>query len=441
MDRMTYLPVIFEWQKVLLENGGIVRSYQKELYSMMGSKPIKIVTGFRRSGKSFLIQKTMAQMLEEKRIALKNILYLNFEDFKLVEINNADKLDWIFQLFMNEIATEGHRIIIFDEIQLIQDWDKFVRTVYERYRDVEIILTGSNSELLSSEIGSNLAGRFISLEILPFDFKEFLMIRGIDIKTQREYLEHEKEVEGLFGEYLQFGGLPELISIQTGSAKQSYLQGVISKVVLDDMIQRFHIRYPSVIDQLVKYFFIGTGNITNIKKVTSYLKASGYEIKYDTVVNYVENILKTFALYSMERFDYKQKRIFNTLKKFYSVDCGFSSLYGGYLPLYAKLLENAVFLKLKRSNHPIFYVMNESGKEIDFVTADQGRPTMNYQVTVTLHEGNNNRELSAFSSVDKYMIKGQHILLTTDKKEEVVEYSGIQVIKRNIIRWLLDITM
>jgi predicted AAA+ superfamily ATPase len=173
MDKATLYSVIVEWQKILSEDSGIVRSYQNELYGMMGSKPIKIVTGFRRSGKSFLVQKTISQLLAEKKIPKRNILFLNFEDYKLSEINNAEKLDGVFQLFMNEIASVGHRIILLDEIQLVQNWDKLVRTIYEKYRDIEIVLTGSNSELLSSELGSNLAGRYISLEILPFDFIEF----------------------------------------------------------------------------------------------------------------------------------------------------------------------------------------------------------------------------------------------------------------------------
>jgi predicted AAA+ superfamily ATPase len=439
MDKATLYSVIVEWQKILSEDSGIVRSYQNELYGMMGSKPIKIVTGFRRSGKSFLVQKTISQLLAEKKIPKRNILFLNFEDYKLSEINNAEKLDGVFQLFMNEIASVGHRIILLDEIQLVQNWDKLVRTIYEKYRDIEIVLTGSNSELLSSELGSNLAGRYISLEILPFDFIEFLKIREIEILNSHEYLEIEQELEVLFTEYLKFGGLPELISIRSETAKQSYLQGVVSKVILDDIIERFHVRQPLVIDQLIKYLFIGTGNIISYQKVASYLKSTGMEIKYDTVVGYIENIVQTFAQYPLEKLDYKQSRTFTTMKKFYSVDTGFSSLYGGYLPLYSKLLENAVYLKLKRTANQINYGQSTSGKEIDFVVTNQDRSMINYQVSATLNENNQDRELSALVSIDKFMTNGRHILLTTDRKEGTLEYSRIKVEKRNIIRWLLDV--
>jgi predicted AAA+ superfamily ATPase len=246
-------------------------------------------------------------------------------------------------------------------------------------------------------------------------------------------------LEVLFTEYLKFGGLPELISIRSETAKQSYLQGVVSKVILDDIIERFHVRQPLVIDQLIKYLFIGTGNIISYQKVASYLKSTGMEIKYDTVVGYIENIVQTFAQYPLEKLDYKQSRTFTTMKKFYSVDTGFSSLYGGYLPLYSKLLENAVYLKLKRTANQINYGQSTSGKEIDFVVTNQDRSMINYQVSATLNENNQDRELSALVSIDKFMTNGRHILLTTDRKEGTLEYSRIKVEKRNIIRWLLDV--
>ncbi|HPG36296.1 MAG TPA: ATP-binding protein, partial [bacterium] len=320
MDKSILFPIILEWQKIVAQTEGIFRSYQSELFELIGSKPIKIVTGFRRSGKSFLVQKTISQLIAEKKIAKRNVLYLNFEDYQLASINNAQLLDEVFQLFMNEIAEEGKKLIVLDEIQLVNDWDKFVRTIYEKYRNIEIILTGSNSELLSSELGSNLAGRFVEIKILPFDFKEFTLIRGLNIKSEKDYFENINKINSLFGEYLNFGGLPELVSITTEKAKQSYLEGVLSKVVLDDVVNRFNVRQPAVIDQIIKYLFIGTGNITSYARISTHLKTAGHDVKSDTVANYVDFIVKTFAMYALEKLEYKQSRVFGTIKKFYSVD-------------------------------------------------------------------------------------------------------------------------
>ncbi|HRZ78524.1 MAG TPA: ATP-binding protein, partial [bacterium] len=367
MDKSILFPIILEWQRIVAQTEGIFRSYQAELFELMGSRPIKIVTGFRRSGKSFLVQKTISQLIAMKKIERKNVLYLNFEDYQLAQVNNASLLDEVFQLFMNEIADEGKRLIVLDEIQLVKDWDKFVRTIYEKYRNIEIILTGSNSELLSSELGSNLAGRFVEIEILPFDFKEFVLIRGLEVKNENDYFENINKINALFGEYLNFGGLPELVSITTEKAKQSYLEGVLSKVVLDDVVNRFNVRQPAVIEQIIKYLFIGTGNITSYARLSAHLKTAGYEVKTDTVANYVDFIIKTFAMYTLEKLEYKQSRVFSTIKKFYSVDTGFPAFYGGYFQIYSRLLENAVFLKLKREADQINFGQNESGKEIDFI--------------------------------------------------------------------------
>ncbi len=439
MEKVALLSLIIEWQKIVSENMGIVRSYQNDLLDIMGSKPIKIITGFRRSGKSFLVQKTLASLIADQKVDPKNVLYLNFEDFRLSTIYNAECLNDAVQLFMNEIAKPGRLILVFDEIQLVQGWDKLVRTLYEKHRNMDIVITGSNSELLSSELGSNLAGRFISLEILPFDFKEFLCLRNIKIATSMEYLENEAEIETLFSEYLQYGGLPEVSSIQTASAKQSYLQGVVSKVILDDIVKRFHIRHASVIEQLLRYLFMGIGNIVSLKKISEHLNASGFSVKYGTVSGFVQNILQTFALFPLEKFDYKQSRVFSTMKKYYAVDHGFAVLYGGYLPLYSKLLENAVFLKLKRSAMPVYYGRHDSGKEIDFITTENHRFMNNYQVSTSLNESNVDRELSSFATIDRYIARGNHILLTNERKEEILEYAGLKIEKRNIIRWLLDL--
>jgi len=439
MDKSILFPIILEWQRIVAQTEGIFRSYQSELFELIGSKPIKIVTGFRRSGKSFLVQKTISQLIAEKKIAGKNVLYLNFEDYQLATINNASMLDEVFQLFMNEIADEGKRLIVLDEIQLVKDWDKFVRTIYEKYRNIEIILTGSNSELLSSELGSNLAGRFVEIDILPFDFKEFTLIRGLNIKSENDYFENINKISALFGEYLSFGGLPELVSITTEKAKQSYLEGVISKVVLDDVVNRFSVRQPSVIEQIIKYLFIGTGNITSYARIATHLKTAGYEVKSDTVANYVDFIVKTFAMYPLEKLEYKQSRVFSTIKKFYSVDTGFSALYGGYPHIYSRLLENVVLLKLKREAKQINFGQNESGKEIDFVVTERDRSVINYQVAVTLNESNKDRELSSFVSIDRYISNGRHVFLSTDTEEKTIEYSGIKIERRNIIKWLLEI--
>jgi predicted AAA+ superfamily ATPase len=438
MDKSLLFPIIFEWQQLIRSVTGVFRNYEQELYDVLGSKPIKVISGFRRSGKSFLIQKTVSRLIAEKKIQLKNVLYLNFEEHRLSEIHHADKLEPVFRQFLHEIAADGKKLIVMDEIQMVKDWDKFIRTIYEKYQDIEIIITGSNSELLSSEIGSNLAGRFIEIQVLPFDFKEFLLLRGLHISSANDFYEHAAQIPALFNEYLNFGGLPELVSINAEKAKYSYLEGILSKVILDDIIARFHIRHAAIIQQILQYLLLGIGNMTTYSRMVNLMKQAGFEIKQDTVVNYVDCILKTFALYPLDKLEYKQSRVFSSRKKFYAVDTGLVTLYGGALPMYSKLLENAVFLKLKRHAHQLYFGQGVSGKEIDFIEIDRNRHITNYQVTTVLEAANFDRELSSFAAIDKYIATGRNILLTTDQEDEIIEFSKVKVEKRNIIRWLLE---
>ena len=186
MDASGYISLIYEWQNLILKREGVVREIEGPVLSAIPSKPIKIIAGFRRTGKSFLAQRIAKRLVGQGLYRIDNILYLNFEDFRLSDINSAKKLASVYDLFITDIAKDGPKLILLDEIQNVSGWDKFVRTIYEKDEEIRIILTGSNSELLSAELGSNLAGRFIEFFILPFSFREFLLYRGIIVKDKKD---------------------------------------------------------------------------------------------------------------------------------------------------------------------------------------------------------------------------------------------------------------
>lgn len=433
------IPIIIEWQHIIASVEGIKRTYNTELYEAANSKPIKIITGFRRSGKSFLVQMVARELVENKIISLNNILYLNFEDYRLEEINSIEKLDEIVQLFLNELSGHGKRLLIFDEIQHILNWDKLIRTLYEKEKNIEIFLTGSNSELLSSEIGSNLAGRFVSFEIMPFSFKEFLVYQNLEIKNENDFYHHQKEIKILFNQYVTFGGLPEVFTIQNEKTKFSYLQGIISKVILDDIIQRFKVRQPLLIEKIVHYLHAAIGNKVTPARLFNYIKDEGILTKQDTISTYIDYILKTFALYELNRFDWKLNRIFNTNNKYYSVDTGLINLYQSINNNHSKQLENIVFLKLKHSFKEIYYGALENGKEIDFITKDHKTNFSKFQVAYTINNENITRELSSFIGSDQYLNNMNNILLTMDENEEELKVDNCLIQKKYLLKWLLDI--
>jgi len=439
MDKMKIISIISDWQKTFLTVEGITRSYENDLFRASGSKPIKIITGFRRSGKSFLVQKTARKLVEQKVYPLKNILYLNFEDYLLSDIRNNDDLGKIVKLFLQEMAENGRKLIIFDEIQMINEWDKLIRTIYEKEQNVEIFLTGSNSQLLSSELGTNLSGRFVEIKILPFSFKEFLEFKEISINTEIDFYREHSQIVPLFTEYLMFGGLPEIFLIKDNKTKYSYLRGVISKVILDDIIKRFKVRQPEIIEQILHYIYAGVGNIISTSRIVNLIQHNGVNIKKETISSYIEFIKKTFAVSSIDKFDWKLSRVFNSSSKYYSIDNGLINLYENITNNYAKQLENIVFLKLKRDFLQIFYGALQNGKEIDFVVKTDTGKFKKYQVSKTITERNKKRELSSFLYSDKYLGTDNNILLTMDEKEEKLEYEGCRIEKKYIIKWLLDL--
>lgn len=443
MDKEQILKIITEWQNSILQIEGIERDYEKELLSLIGSKPIKIITGFRRSGKSFLLQRVLKNLILKKKIKLENILYLNFEDFQLTPINSPEKLEDILRTFIELVASSGNVIIALDEVQNVNHWDKFVRTLYEKKLfgkyAVEIILTGSNSELLSSEIGSSLAGRFIELFILPFSFLEYLRYLQISIKNKSEYYRNYGKIKKHFYDYIKYGGLPEHLSITNEKAKYSYLEGVLNKVVLDDVIKRFKVKNSSLVEKILQYQISNIGNKISYSRVKNYIHDLGYEIKQDTLVNYVQYFLKGFALYEVGKFDWKAKRVFSGLKKYYSVDTGIANLYKGLTNNFSKLLENVIYLHLKRDSEikNIHYFENQ--KEIDFISQLRTGIFNKYQISQEINRENEKREQDAFIEVDKFLKTGKNILLSLDENENEITYKGIKIYRKNIIKLLIGL--
>jgi uncharacterized protein len=346
-----------------------------------------------------------------------------------------EQLDLVFTLF-DQTTVVGRRLAIFDEIQNVRYWDRFIRTLYEREENLEIILTGSNSELLSAELGSNLAGRFIEFFLLPFSFREFLLYRNQLPKTGLDIDRRLPALNRLFSEYLAFGGLPEVFDIPADGAKLSYLSGVLTKVVLDDVVKRFRVEHVGLLEKLLTYLLATVGNVTSYSSLAKKSAALGVPLKNSTVIDYVSYLIKSFALFETGKFSWKQSRHFATSRKYYAVDTGLASIVRPVEENRSFRLENLVFLELLRRRTEICYGSSDTGREIDFL-ARSGDIWEQYQVADTLTDDNRKRELGAFALAAPHL-GGNRVLLTLDNEEGIVNYDGVEVIRRNLVRWLLD---
>jgi len=439
MDKNEIIGLIYEWQGLISKRGGIERYIEPALLSAMASKPIKIITGFRRAGKSFLAQRIAKKLVEKGDYQLDNILYLNFEDYRLVDVNTAKKLGDVYSVFLSDVAKKGRKLVLLDEIQNVTGWDKFVRTMYEKDDETKIILTGSNSELLSAEIGSNLAGRYIEFSIFPFSFKEFLEYSNVRIKTESDYFKHKPDIEKAFAEYINFGGLPETFEINSEEAKYSYLKGIITKVVLDDIVKRFGVDNVDVLERLLNYMLSNVGNTIAYTGLKNKIKTLGFEMKVETIIKYTSYFIKSFVILELNKFDWKQRRIFSASKKFFAIDTGLTSLYRPGRENFTMKLENLVFLNAKRRRPKIYYGVNERGREIDFILDVENGFFDKYQVCADLEEQNCARELGAFLLVDKYLKNGQNLILTLNNSISADILKKHNAVHANVIRWLLEV--
>lgn len=439
MDKEAVLTIIYEWQKIVNSRDGVERNIEPQLLSSFGSKPIKIVTGFRRAGKSFLLQRIAKQLIQTNHIKQENLLYLNFEDYRLMGVNDPSKLGELFDVFISDISTAGKKLIIFDEIQNIENWDKFIRTLHEKSSDVDIYLTGSNSELLSSEIGSNLSGRFIEFFLFPFSFDEFLRFNHLNITTEKAYQQNKQAIDKLFAEYIRFGGLPEIFSITDNDARISYLSGIVTKVILDDIVKRFKVSNIDVLEKLFVYLICTIGQVISYTSLKNRLSGLGLKIKLETVITYIDYFTKVFSVIGLRKFSWNQNKIFEHSQKFYAIDPGLLSLYRPIEENYAFRLENIIFLELRRRfKNDCYYGINDSGKEIDFLINAEKRRWDKYQVTLELNEENMKRELDVFALSDKHLEKGKNVLLSLKDHDQSQTYNNIDIDVKNIIKWLLD---
>ena len=312
--------MIYQWQNQIARREGIERELEPTILKSIPSKPIKIVTGFRRSGKSFLVQQIAQKLIRQKKVLLENVLYLNFEDFQLSEVTTPQKIEQIYEVFATDVAKVGYQLLIFDEIQNVPSWERWIRTLYEKSSNLEIILTGSNSEMLSAELSSRLAGRFIEFFLFPFSFRETLRYKKITIPTKHDY-RNEKEIKQAFD------ALPEVLGIPDEEAKLSYLKGVLMKVVLDDVVKRFKLENIDLIERLLGYLMANPGTVISYQRLSQHLENMGVKTKTETIIKYTYFLTQAFALMSLSKLNWKQHKIFSSSQKYYSIDPGLLSLY------------------------------------------------------------------------------------------------------------------
>lgn len=352
----------------------IARETYFNLLSDYIDKPfIKIISGIRRSGKSVLLTQLKEELIRRGVDEL-NIIHINFESFEFSEIDDAAKLH---QFIKSKINNNRRYYILLDEIQEVASWEKAINSFRVDF-DADIYLTGSNSRLLSSELATYLAGRFIEIPVYTLSFSEYLQFRlGYAGITKPDIYKE-------FNLFLRKGGFPAL---QTGdyTDEMTYkaVYDIYSSAILRDTIQRHGIRDSELLERVVKFVFDNVGNNFSAKSIADYFKSQNRRIDLNTVYNYLNALESAFIIYRIPRYDLKGKEILKTNEKYFVGDQSLLYAAMGFKDrLISGVLENIVMLELKRRGYRVFIGKLEN-KEIDFV-AEKMEKKIYVQVAYTM---------------------------------------------------------
>ncbi len=319
---------------------------------------IKVLTGIRRSGKSTILL-MLIEELKKRGIPSECILSYRFDSMKYDGLTAKG----LYDLLVASITPGQKTYIFLDEIQEINGWEKVVNSLMAE-EDVDIYVTGSNSRMMSSEISTYLTGRYVSFEVFPLSFAEYLTFRSQYAELQSPHLELPR--------YIQYGGFP-VVHLQDYTRDDAYtiVHDIYNTVIFTDIVRRNEIRKVDQLERVVKYTFSNVGNTFSAAAISKYLKNEHRSLDEETVYAYLEKLERAFLLHRCSRYDLKGKELLKTQEKFYLADPALLYSVLGYDPdTVAAMLENVVYLELRRRGYVVSIGKTQDG-EIDFVAAKQ----------------------------------------------------------------------
>ena len=328
--------------------------YLEKIVKLIDTEDIKVITGVRRCGKTVLLKQIIDE-LENRGIASENIIYMSFESSKYKNIRNDDDLDEF--IFSKTNNLNGKIYLLFDEIQKVKNWEVSLNS-YRVDLECDIYITGSNSQLLSGELATLISGRYISINMLPFSFKEL-------IQYYDEMHEKIDEIK-LFEQYLSYGGFPGLLNYEN-EEKEKYLYDLYSTIVLNDILYKNKVKDLDLLERLMEFMISNIGQLFSANSISKYIKNENRKTTPHTIINYMDYARNAFIFYQIKRENIKQKRKLLISDKYYLVDPGFYFIFNGPTQRnWGQLLENIVFLELIRQGYSIT-IGKIQDLEVDFV--------------------------------------------------------------------------
>ena len=379
---------------------------------------IKVIMGIRRCGKSVLLLQIIDE-LKEKEIEEKQIIYINFEneDYSFIK-NDIDLHNFIKE----KITNKEKYYLFFDEIQNVKDWEKAINS-FKATKNVSIFITGSNSDLLSGELATHLAGRYVSFKIYPLTFSEVCKLKKIKEK---------KDIEDVFEDYITWGGMPQRFMLTDEMQTKTYLSDIYDSIVVKDIIARYGIKDLDLFNRIVEYIVTTPSQNFSAESLSNYfVNKDNREVSKITLYNYIEYMTKAMLINKADRYDIRGKRILNGKYKYYLTDLGLGQIKNiGKRQQLGAYLENIVYNELVSRGYDV-KIGNLEKAEVDFI-ATRFKEKIYIQVAYILADDSViDREFGAYKSIEDNYPK---YVLTMDKHN----FSQEGIIHKNVIDWLLE---
>lgn len=417
MNRDVLKQIIIDQKEMYLGNPLISRDYDLE------ENVNYCFVGIRRTGKSYMMYQQIHNLMNDG-ISSSQIVYVNFEDERLLEIG-VDDLNTILEIGIEFSGSKGKPYLFLDEIQNVDGWEKFVRRVADmKYR---INITGSNSKMLSKEIASTLGGRFMIVNVFPYSFKEYLSANHIEnIMLAQIGTKKRADIVSQYEQYVTYGAFPELVDIKN---KRPFLNNIYQTVYLQDIITRNKIINDFAVRLILKKIAESVTKALSFNRLTNIVKSAGISIGKQTVINYVGHMLDSYLIFSLQNYASKK-----TSPKYYFMDTGLLGLM--LLDCKTTQLENLVAVELIRRYGFENVYFFENNIEVDFYI-----PSENLAIQVSMQVLDDvdtlERETRAFVKLNQF-IPDTKCLLVTNSEETKLNCDGIKIDVVPIWKWLLD---
>lgn len=392
------------------------KAYLDVLRRWRDKRVIKVITGIRRCGKSTLME-LFQDELRQDGVPDKRIIAVNLEDYGNIELRDPMKLH---THIITQASVTEKTYVFLDEIQNVADFPPMIDSLFLR-KNLDLYLTGSNAYMLSGELATHLSGRYVTIDMLPLSFAEYVQWTGNRNDLSRKYRD-----------YLESSSFPYVTELNGDRrAIEEYLSGIYHTVVLKDVIGRLKIAEPMMLESILRFVYSSTGSPISTKKIADTLTSEGRKLDVRTVEKYLSAFLNSYIVYQAKRFDIRGKQHLKTLEKYYAVDIGLRFfLLGRAHADTGHLLENVIYLELLRRGYNVF-VGKMDNLEVDFVAVNQ-KGTIYIQAAATVRDENTlQRELYPLQRINDNYPK---LILTLDDDPDT-DYNGIRRI--NALEWLI----